>query len=408
MNNYNYLYNKEYYDLDKEENYYDSRSLAHEELEGAYVLPHRYTDGVHAGRVVTSDGEILNDSGLHKGLSFKYDFDKSTAATIDKAIYLGMLCNIWGHSITDCISRMWFLFTDEFKEKYSDYELVYILMNDELNSNFVRFLEIMGVPVDRLKRIDNITKCNTLIYPDECFYPGESFYRFTKEYRQLIDRVKTYAKNNIRQCGYDKVYFAYSKFAKIRNFGEENLINFFKNHGYKIISPEQHTFEEQLNMLIQCKKFASTLGSGSHNTVFLGDDAEVILIPRAGYLGGYQQTPDYVADNKVTYIDSTMSIAVNNKAPWEGPFCYIVSEQLMKYFEEDYDKNDLYRTNYKTVRKYINNSTKVRFCSRKAMDYYRDEIEKYEIFMQSQKNYRIKLYWSKLCMYIRNLIKVKF
>jgi len=408
MNNYDFLYNKEFYDLNAEKEYFDSSELKYEKLNESFILPHKYIDGVHAGGVVTSDGEILYDSGLHRGLSFKYDFEESCADSMDNVIYLGMLCNIWGHSITDCISRMWFLFSDWYREKYSDYELVYILMNDELNSNFVRFLEIMGVPVSKLKRIDKVTKCNTIIYPDECFYPGKSFYRFTKEYRQLIDKVKSYAENNIKKLDCDKIYFAYSKFAKVRNFGEENLIKFFKSHGYKIVSPEKYSFEEQLNMLIQCKRFASTLGSGSHNTIFLGKDADVILIPRAYYLGGYQQTLDYAMGNNVTYVDSTMSVFTNNKAPWEGPFCYIVSECLLRCFSEDFDRKSLYENNLKVIEKYMKNSTRMYLGNLKAQEYYYKEIEKYDMYRQSKKNHRIKVYIAKLYMYIINSIKIRF
>lgn len=408
MNRYEFLYNKEFYNLDVSRQYLDSKELSCEKIEECVILPHRYVNGVHAGGVLTSDGEILYDSGLHRGISFKYDYDKSVVDNEGKAIYLGMLCNIWGHSITDCISRMWFLFTDEYKEKYNDYDLVYILMNDELNVNFVRFLEIMGIPVNKLKRIDKVTKYNTLIYPDECFYPDKECYRFTEEYRLLIERVKKYAKDNIRKIDYDKIYFAYSKYAKVRNFGEENLISFFKKKGYKIIAPEKHSFEEQLNMLIQCKEFASTLGSGSHNTIFLGEDSHVILIPRAHYLGGYQQTLDFVMENKVTYVDSTMSVLVNNKAPWEGPFCYIISEQLLNYFSENVDKNKLYEHNLKCIRKYLKNSSNIYLSSPNASEYYGNELQKYERYMQSKRDYRIKVYISKLYLYIRNLVKIRF
>ena len=88
-----------------------------------------------------------------------------------------------------------------------------------------------------------------------------------------------------------------------------------------------------MNVLYNCKSFASTIGSCSHNVIFLQPDVEVILIPRANYLTGYQLALDEVKPLHITYVDSSLSVFVDQKAPWGGPFFYYVSDQLLNYFK---------------------------------------------------------------------------
>ena len=106
-----------------------------------------------------------------------------------------------------------------------------------------------------------------------------------------------------------------------------------RKKGYQVLYPEKMTFEEQLNVLINCDSFASTIGSCSHNILFLQDHTKVILIPRANYLTGYQLTVDQVHELDITYIDSTLSLFAA-RFPWEGPFYFFVSSRLMDYFKD--------------------------------------------------------------------------
>ena len=115
--------------------------------------------------------------------------------------------------------------------------------------------------------------------------------------------------------------------------GEERLANYFHSKGYDIVTPGLLPLEEQLNIFANCEELASTVGSISHNIIFLRDNANVILIQRKGsYLNDYQQALNQVHDINVFYIDSALSIF---QSVSEGPYCYIVSENLRKHFGDE-------------------------------------------------------------------------
>ena len=108
--------------------------------------------------------------------------------------------------------------------------------------------------------------------PDESFFVENGEKIFTNEYRETIDRVKNFALKNQTPSA-KKIYFFYGR----KQIGEERLAEYFRSKGYEFISPERLTLDEQLNILINAESFASTLGSCSHNSIFLREGTEVIL-----------------------------------------------------------------------------------------------------------------------------------
>ena len=256
-------------------------------------------------------------------------------------VYLGMFLRTWGHFITDSMRLLWFVRSEAFSEKFSDCELVY--MPDtrfKPEGSYKRMLEIPGVNISKIKPVTKLTKYDRVILPDECFFKNSEGVRFfTPEYRALIDSVRDFAENNYKPSDKKKVYYSHSRFGKGHTFGEDKLERYFASKGYEIVYPEKLSLDEQLNILINCESFASTIGSCSHNMIFLRDDTEVILIPRANYLTGYQTAIDQVHRQNIHYIDSSFSI-FTHKRPWDGPFLYFVSSNLRKYFHDE-DTSDI-------------------------------------------------------------------
>lgn len=203
----------------------------------------------------------------------------------------------------------------------------------EHQKNFRRLLEILEVDVNRLQPIFHPAQFENIILPDSSFTPDS----FTEEYRETIERVRDFALKNRTPTSTKKIYYFYGK----NQFGEERLAEYFKSKGYEIISPERLTVDEQFNLLINAESFASTIGSCSHNSVFLRDDIEAILIPRAANrFTNYQQQLNQVHPINATYADSSLSILEN----FNGVYCFIISEQLKKFFGDEFngcDEEDL-------------------------------------------------------------------
>lgn len=217
--------------------------------------------------------------------------------------------------------------------------------------NFSRLLEILEVDVNKLYPITKPVKFKNIILPDESFFLDKSKFHvgegnftvdgtwdnfdgndgsyFTREYLDTVAQLRAHIQKNFSPLSQKKFYFFHGK----ENAGEERIARYFQSKGYEILRPELIPIDEQLNLFANCENFASLCGSVSHNVIFLPDNANVILIPRrAAYLNIYQQALNHVHNLDCYYIDSAFSIF---SPKWTGPFCYIVSENLKKYFGDD-------------------------------------------------------------------------
>ena len=258
-------------------------------------------------------------------------------------------------------------------ENFSSCKLVFVPMeNFKFGDSSRKLLEILGFDAHNFLPVTRITQYSTIILPDECFFTPDGDLRyFTSEYREMIDQVREYARKHVKPTPYKKIYFSYKNYTYFKQFGEERIERYFRSKGYQVMYPEKLTFEEQLNVLINCGHFASTIGSCSHNILFLRDHAKVILIPRANYLTGYQLALDQVHDLEITYIDSTLSLFAA-RFPWEGPFYYFVSSRLMDYFRDAREMDGRYwAENFKGFKRYaICGLNYGRGASAKAYEYY--------------------------------------
>lgn len=338
-NNYlHYLYEKDTAKNFFGKNYFSNRELGFQVIEHGTILPHKdvYVDGKWTwgkGGIVDGAGNYIDNSFVHSGFGGKpYPLPKSIQKSNETVIYLGLFYPVWGHAITDNVRRVWFLTSEIFRNEFKNCPIVYVpweIPAEPADTNFMRFLEILGVDVERLRKIDTPTRFDKIIMPADsfnCFVFG-----FTKEYRKLIERVRNFALKNRTPTSVKKIYY----FHGLRQIGEERLAEYFKSKGYEIIRPEKLTLDEQLNILINADNFAAPLGSTSHNTVFMRDDTEAIFIRRFINFNKYQAALNQIHPMIARYIDSSLSL-------FGGPYrnyCYIVSKQLRKFFG---DKCDTY------------------------------------------------------------------
>ncbi len=357
MTNYEYLYNKEYYHDILYHDLFVNKELSYSIIENGTILPFKRVEEGNGlgGGIIDDKGNFINSTSLHNEFGTSYHFDKVEKSQKLTVIYLGMFHSIWGHCLTDNIRRLWFLKTDSYRKQFKDCPLVFIPLGKfKFQENFQQLLEILGIDCKRFIPITEITQYERIILPDECFFTPDGGMRyFTSEYRKMMDLIREYGLEHRKPIPYKKVYFSYANYKKFKQIGEDRIEEYFKGKGFTVITPEKISFKEQLNILVNCESFASTIGSCSHNIVFLRDNTEVILIPRANYLTGYQLALDQVHNLNITYVDSTLSLLAA-KAPWDGPFYYFISKQLMHYFNEEIDKGFSYwHKNFKDIKTYI-------------------------------------------------------
>jgi len=367
VTNLDYLYNPESAKKSQVFNrkYFVDKKLSFRTIEHGMILPPSPTDDdgkrkfLGYGGIVENNGEFIKESFIHYETGGKYTPPSESIQHSNKTvIYLGTSWPVWGHVITDNLRRLWFL-TSEYFKAFKNCPLVYIVTWSDIKpqKNFCRLLEILGVDVEKLRPITQPTQFDKIILPDESFNILSKPNGFTAEYKEAIDRVRKFALKNYTPTSSKKIYYFHDARAQV---GAERLAEYFKAKGYEIVRPERLTLDDQLNLLINCKSFASTLGSCSHNSMFLRDKTESIFIPRnPNRFTVYQPVIDELRALNANYVDTSLSICGNSLV---GPFYYMLSEQLKRFFgdkfggyeEEDF-KNFLQYMKYSLDNGYLLN-----------------------------------------------------
>lgn len=360
MVNLDYLYNPDAAKNFFNQNYFLDKKLGFQVIEQGTILPHKSVVIPNVwhfglGGIVDSNGKYIKSSSLHQGVGKPYT-PESIQHSSETVIYLAMFYKIWGHDLTDNIRRVWFLKSDVFKSEFKNCPIVYIPYRDGLltldkQPSLKRLLEILEIDTDRLRPITQPTQFDKIILPDGSFSsPHNPEKGFTKEYRDTIDCIRAFAQKNKTPTSIKKLYLFHGRKEQI---GEERIAEYFKSKGYAIVHPEELPLDDQLNLMINCEIFAAAGGSCAHNSLFLRDGTETILIPRAAsQFGYYQEIINQVHPLSVNYIDSSLSIF--SKTITKGHFFYLVSEQLKKFFGDKFDGYE--EEDFKTFLQYVKHS----------------------------------------------------
>lgn len=302
------------------------------------IKPDYDINGCLAGGVVTTDGTFVENSAfsISKGYAYSYS---SIERSEDVVIYIGSLLNIYGHTFTDNLKKLWYLRTQEaIRLLEQGAKIVYVTTgNQELKKYTIKFFELAGLSPNSWTHITAITSCKTCIIPDDSFGCEDitvgGFY--TQEYKTIISDIKAAIDNKIEHVAYpEKIYFTRTGIPNNswREIGEEKVEKVFQDKGFTIISPEKLSVEEQLRYLISCKEFASTEGSISHSSIFCQNGTHVYIVRKVDQVNHYQLVMNEVVGLNVTYIDAHKSIQANPKIKNYGPFYIYYTPELKRFY----------------------------------------------------------------------------
>ena len=255
--------------------------LTYKEVNNGKILPFRgdyssTTWGI--GGVIDSEGYFVSESVYKNGWSTfggYYEYSDYVNVIDKPVIYLGVFFKHWGHFLLDLINRMWIILSD-FK-----FEYVVYLGNEDMDGNYLEFMEMLGVPKEKLLRIDTVTKFKKIIIP-ELSYVKTSYY--TKEYLNMFEKVRNkcmlkHVDEKIRNSKY--VYFSrifYSKGLRAKEFGEKSIEKTFLQNGYLILRPELLSLSEQIIIWNTAKKIVCINGTIPLNVLFSDSNIEVIVL----------------------------------------------------------------------------------------------------------------------------------
>lgn len=251
--------------------------------------------------------------------------------TDETFIYLGCFNICWGHAITDNLSRLWFLRTEECRKLLDEgARVVYVPgMNVSLPEWHKEVFRLAGVNPDLLYPITEPVLCKRVVVPDRSLFVVDGYLRYTEEFRNVINIIINNVDSDGRRT--DKIFFTRSAVKDSREWGNEKEIdNLFKSQGYEVISPENFSVMEQIRLLKGCREFAAPEGSCSHNAIFCSPGTKVTVLRKACYVNKYTIAIGYMTGVKTVYVDANATIIVHPRSPMIGPFYTCVTSCLCR------------------------------------------------------------------------------
>lgn len=379
-----YLYRPETF-IDKiAQNHFSRQKLNFKIIDDGTVLPFKFVPGTpNFGGVVDKDSNFLEETFVHHGIKTAYTPTEKIEEIPTPAIYFGMIPPVWGHCITDNLKRAWFFFSETYKNYFKSLPVVYVPYGEGGGRNFAKLLEILEIPYDKFIPVTKPTKFRCIILPDESFFSvdGIKINMYTSEFEDTIDRIRNFAFKNFKPLAQKKFYLFHGR----HQMGEERVANYFSSKGYTVIIPENLPLEEQLNIYANCQEYSSSLGSIAHNTIFTRNGTNAIFIPRVPIKS--TSIPHQLAINSMRnlnadYLDSTLSIYMVSHS---GPYCYIISKQLKKFFGDTFDgySEDDFKVFLNYVRFSISNKLTVHAG---AQEYYFEILSEFMAQLKSRKD----------------------
>lgn len=304
------------------ENYLEEGPLRINHYQNCYGLPYM---ALTKGDINYVGGGLKVSDDLHIGTL--YDFKSGDCEKVyDDVIFIGHISSVcWGHTITDSIGRLWWTVT-ELKQKY-DRLPIYYFSETPLNGNYLEFIKLLGVSLNRFCRISKITRFRSVYVPDTCFDNHRVSLRYTKEYISLINHVIRYGSN----MSYPRKFFLMRENSS-RQICSSILNQIVIDLGYNLIFPEKLSVSDQICLFQNAESIISEESSLSHNFVFCKEGTKAIILRKANTINIYQALINQLRQLDVVYIDCHLSVCINQRH--RGPFFLYANNNFCSYFNQ--------------------------------------------------------------------------
>jgi hypothetical protein len=269
---------------------------------------------------------------------------------LEKAVFLGSWYNVWGHLLTDALSKLWFLLEEDYL--FLNSCPILYCASGQLPSQFIEILDALGIK-DRCVRVE------APICVEDCYIPDDSVFSVpflpdnnsfscydadqkgamfcTHHYVELKNYIISLFLPSIHEevpTIQKKVFFTPGDSLKMQ--GLDRIEKAFSKAGFIIYKPWQHSLADQINICQSCSVFASVEGSVSFNVLFLPNDVDVVLIRKLPFIVPYQVMINSISSGNITYIDAHMSLFVDKNAPYIGPFLLYCNSNLCRYMYDSF------------------------------------------------------------------------
>lgn len=364
MENRLFIYNeKEKWESRAKKNYEFSQ-CDYKIIENGYILPLREIESTSSKVNRLNEGGVQSESGkfvaghkrdmsdsLNMSVVKTYPIEENVRYDDRTVVYGGLLIDIFGHCITEVLSRLWYVI--DFKQNLP---IVFLTQNTnkEIPNYFFSIMELLGVNKERIIIAKEIVQYKKIIVPDQALV---LFVGFNKKMKMVYDQMTDSA---LRICNEDKknnrkIYLSRSLFPKKDCFNEEWFEEFYKKRGYDIIYPETLPLYEQIAVIAGAQDVVCTAGTLSHLLLFASEGTKATILLRQNEDGAL--APQFLVNQlkqiDVSWVDVSCNILPTTHAG--GVFLIGPTREFKDYlcsnkikFDEneiniDFDDNVLWR-----------------------------------------------------------------
>ena len=270
--------------------YFSNHKLNIMEVENGVVLPIKNINGKPCGGACDKSYKLI--SGHYNFSHEAYNNERCVLDSyipveddvqyIDETVlYGGIHFDHPGHLIIETIAnQLWYL------TKTHDPELkiaVIIQWGSGDGKFFRQMMDAFEFPQDKIIIVSSPIKFKKLLIPDpsELLYLWANPYEFTREYSWFFEHIK----RNITPANYKKIYFTKTKVAKRNIIGEEYFIEFYRNHGFEIIDPEDYTMREKAELMLGADEIVTVTGTSSLFAIFCKPSVTITILERVDNTG---------------------------------------------------------------------------------------------------------------------------
>jgi hypothetical protein len=286
------------------------------------------------------DGETLENKFINE---IKYVDEEIVVINCEKGAVE------YGHFLVATLDKFWYLFDD----RYRHLKNLKIVLTCEKWEKWFDFLILLGFQKEQIMILTDVNVCQF----KKCFVPEPSFTWGNAKANFQFCKIGDYLRSNAPNTyNYEKIYFSRTSFDNNRNrsdvlvnrkiYGEQQIENIFRKNGFEIIHPNKYSIAQQMSLLKNCKVLAGVSGSALHQSLFLQNGSEVIMLGRNDVLCGIvcQSNIDRLKEHKVFYIEANVSPIADANTYSMVNSIIGVNFYLKRFFDENgylYNEDDL-------------------------------------------------------------------
>ncbi len=188
----------------------------------------------------------------------------------EEVIFGGVLMDHFGHFFVESLSRLWYVMQHRDKGQ----KIVFIT-NGSFRPWMGNFLEYLGIAGERYSVLDHPVRFSSVLVPDESVHSWGHF--FTREYCEIYACIR----GKVQPSPYKKIYLTHRAFNnQVTCCNEKYFEDFFSARGFKVLSPEKYSLQEQLSFLKGAEEVACMVSTLSHLILFAEPQTRLIMLTR--------------------------------------------------------------------------------------------------------------------------------